>query len=272
MLLPLPFVVLSSVIVLYTVNVFLLWFNTTVLESYQPQSNQIILECKVSGNPTPKIFWQKDNTLLSLTGKKYKYVEPNQDVKQLIIENPLKEDTGIYTCYAENSSGQTKLSKFLNVIDYTQVQIEKKALHRPMQVRQEEVITRPKRWVNFAKTKSRQLSKPLRLEKPLKHMNMMCGNRAQLSCKVSGIIEEVYWMRNHERITKDMRHKVYNINGILSLEIYGAKTQDSAQYRCVIKNNQISIESTCQLNVFEELSDSVLNESFLSPITGKINY
>uniref|UniRef100_A0A663M826 Hemicentin 1 n=1 Tax=Athene cunicularia TaxID=194338 RepID=A0A663M826_ATHCN len=64
------------------------------------EDSQAILSCLADGIPTPTINWKKDNTLLTEVVGKYRAV-PDGD---LILDNP--EDSGSYTCVANNAAGE----------------------------------------------------------------------------------------------------------------------------------------------------------------------
>ncbi|XP_033252968.1 uncharacterized protein LOC117192399 [Drosophila miranda] len=61
-----------------------------------------------------------------------------------------------------------------------------------------------------AKAKAKVCEDKLRLslETSLKTMTIGSGNKAQMICYVTGFIEDVHWLRNEERVTKDSRHKI----------------------------------------------------------------
>ncbi|XP_030634928.1 roundabout homolog 2 [Chanos chanos] len=70
-----------------------------------------LLKCQASGDPIPTISWLKDG--VSLLGK-----DPRmslQDLGSLQIKNIRLSDSGIYTCVAASSSGETSWSAFLEV-------------------------------------------------------------------------------------------------------------------------------------------------------------
>ncbi|XP_047449285.1 roundabout homolog 2 isoform X11 [Mugil cephalus] len=70
-----------------------------------------LLKCQASGDPIPSISWLKDG--VSLLGK-----DPRmslQEVGSLQIKNIKLSDSGIYTCVATSSSGETSWSAFLEV-------------------------------------------------------------------------------------------------------------------------------------------------------------
>ncbi|XP_053502500.1 roundabout homolog 2-like [Ictalurus furcatus] len=70
-----------------------------------------VLKCQASGEPVPTISWLKDG--VSLLGK-----DPRmslQELGSLQIKNTRLSDSGIYTCVAASSSGETSWSAFLEV-------------------------------------------------------------------------------------------------------------------------------------------------------------
>lgn len=240
------------------------------IDSYHKDQNEITLECKVSGNPKPQIFWQKDNTLLPLDSNKYKYVELGDGVIQLFITEPVKTDTGLYTCYAENDSGQMKISKFLDISDYVQKLTQKRTLQKVVQEQEPTAATHQNEGEASEQLKSKVKDEKLKLtaETTMKPMSIAEGNKVQLIFYVSGYIEDVYWLRGKERVTKDTRHKIYNINGAISLEIHNARTDDTGSYKCVVRNNKNTIESCCDLTVYEQTAGK-LPSSFADNIKGK---
>ncbi|XP_070068669.1 titin isoform X5 [Drosophila takahashii] len=243
-------------------------FTRNIRDAYHSQGNQLTLECKVSGSPKPHIYWQRDNTLLPLEGTKYQYAEQSDGVKLLTISNFGSNDSGLYTCYAESENGQMKISKFVQASDYVRERTaEKKPFDQVIQeIKREESSVASTSDNATAKAKAREAKLRLNLETSLKAMTIGSGNKAQLICYVTGIIEDVHWLRNDERVTKDARHKIYNINGAISLEIYDARVEDSGNYRCVVKNSRQTVESAGQLSVLDQ-STGKLPQSFSSGIT-----
>ncbi|XP_044317905.1 titin isoform X3 [Drosophila rhopaloa] len=243
-------------------------FTRNIRDAYHSQGNQLTLECKVSGSPKPHIYWQRDNTLLPVEGAKYQYAEQSDGVKLLTISNFDSNDSGLYTCYAESENGQMKISKFVQASDYIRERTaEKKPIDKVIQeIKRDESSPASTNDNAAAKAKAREAKLRLNLETSLKTMTIGSGNKAQLICYVTGIIEDVHWLRNEERVTKDARHKIYNINGAISLEIYDARVEDSGHYRCVVKNSRQTVESAGQLSVLDQ-SSGKLPESFSSCIT-----
>ncbi|XP_030648056.1 roundabout homolog 2-like [Chanos chanos] len=70
-----------------------------------------VLGCQASGEPAPSVTWLKDG--VSLLGKdpRMSLIEPGS----LQIKNLKLSDSGLYTCLATSSSGETSWSAFLDV-------------------------------------------------------------------------------------------------------------------------------------------------------------
>ncbi|XP_004768021.1 hemicentin-1 isoform X1 [Mustela putorius furo] len=66
------------------------------------ENSQAILPCMADGIPTPAINWKKGNVLLANLLGKYT-IEP---YGELILENVVPEDSGTYTCVANNAAGE----------------------------------------------------------------------------------------------------------------------------------------------------------------------
>ncbi|XP_026231298.1 roundabout homolog 2 isoform X11 [Anabas testudineus] len=80
-----------------------------------------LLKCQALGDPIPSISWLKDG--VSLLGK-----DPRmslQELGSLQIKNIKLSDSGIYTCVATSSSGETSWSAFLEVKESTAVTLPK---------------------------------------------------------------------------------------------------------------------------------------------------
>ncbi|MFT7818423.1 roundabout homolog 2-like isoform X2, partial [Arapaima gigas] len=70
-----------------------------------------LLRCQASGDPPPAVSWLKDGTSLPARDPRLSLV----DVGSLQIHNTKLSDSGIYTCVAGSSTGETTWSAFLEV-------------------------------------------------------------------------------------------------------------------------------------------------------------
>lgn len=75
--------------------------------------SDIQLECLVGGEPPPMITWLKDFTVLNTTSEPGIQIEENGT---LIIMDAIFEDSGFYTCAADNGFGINQVSVSVEVI------------------------------------------------------------------------------------------------------------------------------------------------------------
>ncbi|KAM6150072.1 palladin isoform 1-T1 [Erethizon dorsatum] len=73
------------------------------------EGSRIYLECRVSGNPTPRVRWFCEGKELHSTPDLQIFCEGG-DLHTLIIAEAFEEDTGRYTCLATNPSGSDTTS------------------------------------------------------------------------------------------------------------------------------------------------------------------
>ncbi|NXY49116.1 VGFR4 factor, partial [Ceuthmochares aereus] len=72
-------------------------------------SGKIILECKVSGTPEPRITWRKNGYPISAASG------ISMENNTLVIERVKKDDEGLYECRASNDMGQESTSAFIKI-------------------------------------------------------------------------------------------------------------------------------------------------------------
>lgn len=72
------------------------------------------LTCTVLGHPEPRVYWTKDGEKLDITTNKYKTRFDN-GMAYFELHEPLPEDSGLYTCVAENVHGIASTESALKV-------------------------------------------------------------------------------------------------------------------------------------------------------------
>uniref|UniRef100_A0A8B9I9W4 Palladin n=1 Tax=Anser brachyrhynchus TaxID=132585 RepID=A0A8B9I9W4_9AVES len=89
--------------------------NTGVTEGFP-----VRLECRISGEPSPQIFWKKENESLTHSTDRVSMHQDNYGYICLLIQGATKEDAGWYTVSAKNEAGIVSCTARLDV--YTQWQ------------------------------------------------------------------------------------------------------------------------------------------------------
>lgn len=71
-------------------------------DTYNLNANELVLECRVRGEPRPDISWTKDGNFIE-NDDKYQQFDQADGVCRLVVNNPEEKDSGVYICKAENS-------------------------------------------------------------------------------------------------------------------------------------------------------------------------
>lgn len=69
------------------------------------EGNTAVLECTISGEPTPEVIWCYGNDSITITSGKYR-VEVDDKVYRLYINSFTHSDAGLYKCMARNKFGE----------------------------------------------------------------------------------------------------------------------------------------------------------------------
>lgn len=214
-------------------------------DNYRSAENDLVLDCKVHGVPTPRITWIKDNVPIEIRGRYLLAKLPN-GVWELQIHNPSMKDTGTYVCMAENASG---INKATHRVLYTQ----------PEQVHPE--ILPKEEQSKMSKGKKKGKDKPLGTGIPKAKKTLVFGsyltNRTiaegtplKLSCFVSGPEPVAKWTKNGGTVAPSTTVKQTNTDGMISLQLLTTTVEDSGEYEVTVKNAAGSISSSCTVEIF----------------------
>lgn len=89
-------------------NGFEIDINTKIFaDIFHNKENDLIIDCKVRGNPRPTIVWLKDQLPIEFD-ERTQQVEHGDGQCELIINKPTEKDSGIYQCTATNKLGSQK--------------------------------------------------------------------------------------------------------------------------------------------------------------------
>lgn len=155
--------------------------------------SNIELQCIAIGQPKPIITWFKNGTsVIPSSG-----IKLQQEQNVLRIENARENDSGMYTCVAQNAVG---------VIEHSsEIRVKNKGSRMP-----------------------RIIIKPFDIEVPeFSSIEIPCKTDAEPAAKIR-------WLKNNELLNIDYpKIRVSNVN---SLRIYNVSLKDSGLYTCIASN------------------------------------
>ncbi|XP_022101402.1 myosin light chain kinase, smooth muscle-like isoform X2 [Acanthaster planci] len=74
------------------------------------EGTAVVLECRVTGEPEPDIYWYRDGVEIGETDPKYRYEFEGEHGVSLVINNARMSDAGTYTCKAVSAAGSAESS------------------------------------------------------------------------------------------------------------------------------------------------------------------
>ncbi|XP_047350165.1 titin homolog isoform X6 [Vespa velutina] len=165
------------------------------------------LTCTVLGNPEPRVYWRKDGQELSPTSNKYQTRFDN-GMAYFELKEAHVEDSGVYTCVAENIHGSTSTESTLKVYrDFVQ-----------------------------------PLSPPT-FTKSIKDTYRHSNHELALECRVRGYpCPTISWLKDGKVLDGGRYTRKYLDDGIHRLEISNPDTSDSGRYVCRATNEIQSTE------------------------------
>lgn len=83
-----------------------------MVENYHLNTNELILDTGVRGQPTPEVQWFKDSMEIQ-SGGRFKILEHQDGTCELIIDRPSDKDSGKYVVKAENREGKMEISHYV---------------------------------------------------------------------------------------------------------------------------------------------------------------
>lgn len=177
-------------------------------------SDPVTLECRVSGEPKPKVTWLKDGFKIEIDHLKSKYTlihGSNLFIFAATLGRHNKSDSGVYQCIAENEYGIA-------------------ASHNATLM------------ITFLKDDFRDMPKSRQVKS---------GTEVVMECKAPKGHPEptIYWIKNNQILQPNVN--VLYPNG--SLQIPSAGLSDNGEYICVAKNDAGYKQTPpAYLNVFEK--------------------
>lgn len=198
--------------------------NRFGVDTYNLISNELVLECRVRGEPQPSITWTKDGNFIDLN-EKYQQIEQPDGLCRLVINTPDEKDCGLYACKADNSAGTDQTSH--NVIFEGKNHYINEKTHGYFH---------------------RDSSKP-QFQNQLGNHLVTAGGTIALQAEIINEPSEVRWLC--EKVPVVLGDKVRTVydHGVYTLIIAEAKNEQSGTYTCQAINAFGKTESQAHVHI-----------------------
>nr|XP_043067008.1 muscle M-line assembly protein unc-89 isoform X2 [Drosophila bipectinata] len=200
-------------------------FVSGIKDTYSLNENELVLDCRVRGQPRPDIVWMKGNEILE-SNEKYKLTDQADGYAKLVINNPTEKDSGVYSCVARNEGAENKIS---HQVDF-----------------------KGKQHYSLEKTHGffhRDPNKPHFLL-PLGNQTVCNGGTVAISAEFmqTSTPIEVKWLRDRQ-VVDGPNVKALADRGVYTLTIMNASPEIEGTYTCRASNAFGRIESHANIDV-----------------------
>lgn len=259
-------------------------------------TNELILECHVHGEPRPKITWSKDSFDIE-TGDKYQQIDHDDGNCELIINNPKVSDSGKYVCQAENRSKRVEIAH--HVVYEGKAHHISENIHGAYHVdfeklkEKEEGISKDKTAaVNGEAEEETQAEGKGKKKKeggggggrrgragpaPISNISFAAnltdrvapeGSKVKLQAYIHGPDPQIKWLKNDGPVVFGPKIKNLSRDGLACIEFSSPNVDDSGEYKCIARNATGEVSSMARLNIYTINTSTDVPPTFTRPIKG----
>ncbi|XP_013147395.1 PREDICTED: muscle M-line assembly protein unc-89-like isoform X2 [Papilio polytes] len=207
-------------------------FTRSIRDKYHLAENELVLECRIRGQPLPTITWLKDDRLINITDRYQAYYLAD-GVCRLTISNPSSEDSGKYTCKAENSMWSDQIS---HIVTFTGIE-SRYGLRSTS---------------GESSRLNRQLSEARRphFTNVLTDYKVTSGGTIGLQVEIKGSPTRVEWLREGHAITDSYRNaQTFVDHGLYTLALSDVTEKESGIYTCRAWSNHGNVDMNAAITV-----------------------
>ena len=247
------------------------------------------IEVHCTGTPRPKIHWIRDMVEI-FPSFKYTILEEAHGVHKLEIYKPSFKDSGKYICRAENKVAEEEIChkvdfvkpKHFHVhgihhahseIGKEKEEMAKRAMEEALKAKEEYELRRtgqlPPRSRPDPPAPITQKDR-LKFATQLRDRTALVGNKLKFSCSIIGPDPNIRWFKDGNPIVYGPTLRNVTTEGLSIIEISGLKADQTGEYKCVAKNNNSEVSTSCYLKVYDAKAEGAMEAPlFVLSMRGK---
>lgn len=269
-------------------------FTRSLKDAYHANINEINLSCHVRGMPTPTITWVKDGVTLQ-PNEKYQQIENDDGTCELNVNDATNQDSGKYSCQAENRAGRAEITHLVQV--QVQARSQRNSIPTPPRAASIQPPSTPNNEENKegGKGRKRQTESQSsgvdasaglyerRREIPippdpknqlffvafLSDRTVSENGKTKLSCYAEGPDPQVRWFKDDQQLVNGTNVRAEMRDGLCTLTLTNLLQENSGEYRVLLRNQFSEIQSTCRVVVYENLKQEGTAPIFTTCVKGK---
>ncbi|XP_053624068.1 titin homolog isoform X6 [Plodia interpunctella] len=210
-------------------------FTRSIRDTYHMAENELVLECRIRGQPLPTISWLKDDKPIK-TNDRYQAYYLADGVCRLAIDCPTPEDSGKYTCKAENSVWSDQISHTVNFtgkenrLSPNLTTIEKSRFNR------QALESRRPHFTNV-----------------LSDLKVSHGGTIGLQVEIRGSPTRVEWLREGYNVTESHKNaRTFVEQGLYTLALSDVTERETGLYTCRAWSSHGTVDMNAAITVVQE--------------------
>ncbi|XP_047524821.1 uncharacterized protein LOC125062751 isoform X2 [Pieris napi] len=205
-------------------------FTRSIRDVYHRAENELILECRIRGQPLPIISWFKDNKPIA-TDDRYEASYLADGLCRLTINSPSTEDSGTYTCKAESAVWSDQITHVVSFAESTRLDSHISSVER---LRLSHDTRRP----HFTNV--------------LSDYKVIKGGTIGLQVEIGGAPTRVEWLREGSPVTElDKNAQTFVDHGIYTLALNDVSERHSGLYTCRAWSMHGNVDMNAEISVVQ---------------------
>lgn len=263
------------------------------IEYYHLRDDELTIEGHVHGVPRPVVTWWRGAFQVK-PSYKFTMLEEAHGVCKLLIYKPGNKDSGTYTLKAINSIGEAQINQLVEVaknlhyhvpgifhardrIQLDSLKQAKVAMDAALKSKAESdqkraEIEAEQQRVQAARAPPEPLipaKQKLQFATQLRDRMALEGTTVKFAATVIGPDPNTRWMKDDKWLVMSENIKNLSEEGKAIIQINNVTSADSGVYKCVAKNDQSEIETSCYFKVYAAQADGDESEPiFALPLRG----
>lgn len=229
------------------------------------------IEVHCVGTPRPQVSWFHDMFAVRPSFK-YTLLEEAHGVYKLEVYKPAAKDSGKYVFKAHNPVGDAEITHTVQFIGkpkhfhmhgirhaHTELQKDKeeaakRAMEDALKAKEEYELRRIGKLppiVHKDDTPQVPQKDRLKFATQLRDRTSLIGNKVKLAVSIMGPDPNVRWLKDGNPLQYGPNLRNLTAEGMSIIEINNLTTDHTGEYKCVARNNNCEIFTSCYLKVYD---------------------